>query len=111
MSIKDKQAIARELRNNMTFEEIKLYKCFFKADNIHVRRQYIIEPYVVDFCVVEKKLIIELDGNDHFSYYGRQHDKIRDDYLRSKGYRVLRFENSLVRDNFEKVCNKIEKYL
>ena len=102
---------AAECRKNMTTEELKLYFNFFKAEGIRVRRQYRIGSYLADFCVPEKKLVIELDGNEHFSYNGQEYDRQRDEFMKSKGYKVLRFENRQIRDRFEIVCEKIEKYL
>lgn len=99
------------MRTGMTPEELHLYLDFFRYEKIKVRRQALIGGYIADFLVPHKKLIIELDGKDHFTYAGRLYDEKRDRFLKSQGYTVLRFENREVRQNFEKVCLKIEKYL
>ena len=101
-------ARARALRKNMTPEELSLYINYFKFEGIRVRRQEPIGCYIVDFLVPDKKLIIELDGNEHFSYNGMLYDKKRDEILKSLGYTVLRFENEQVRNNFSRVCEKID---
>ena len=54
------------------------------------RREYPIPPYTVDFCCVELKLIVEVDGEDHFTVEGREHDEKRDRFLRDRGYEVVR---------------------
>src|SRR5688572_29741119 len=54
------------------------------------RREYPIPPYTADFCCVELKLILEIDGVEHFADDGRQRDRVRDDFLEGQGYRVVR---------------------
>ena len=80
---------ARSLRKDMTDAERKLWRCLRggQLDGFRFRRQHPIPPYVVDFCCVEKKLIIELDGSQH----GEATDAGRTRFLESQGWRVLRF--------------------
>ena len=54
------------------------------------RREYPIPPYTVDFCCVELKLVIEVDGEHHFTGEGHHHDQRRDRFLADLGYQVLR---------------------
>jgi very-short-patch-repair endonuclease len=54
------------------------------------RREYAIPPYTADFCCVELKLILEIDGADHLTDDGRQRDRVRDAFLKRRGYRVMR---------------------
>ena len=54
------------------------------------RREYPIPPYTADFCCVELKLILEVDGADHLTEDGRQRDRVRDEFLNNQGYRVVR---------------------
>ena len=54
------------------------------------RREYSIRPFTVDFCCVALKLIVEVDGETHFTEKGKQQDRRRDHYLRQLGYEVLR---------------------
>ena len=54
------------------------------------RREYVIEPYTTDFCCVALKLIVEVDGKDHFTETGLEHDQVRDQYLSDRGYVILR---------------------
>jgi very-short-patch-repair endonuclease len=53
-------------------------------------REYAIPPYTADFCCVELKLILEIDGADYLTEDGRQRDRVRDDFLNRHGYRVMR---------------------
>ena len=67
-----------------------------------VRREYPIPPYTADFCCVELKLIVEVDGDHHFTAGGAAHDQRRDQYLRQLGYGVLRIPGyEILRDGFE----------
>ncbi|HEY2828208.1 MAG TPA: endonuclease domain-containing protein [Pirellulales bacterium] len=54
------------------------------------RREYPIPPYTVDFCCVELKLVLEIDGTDHFTAKGKQRDRVRDEVLERQDYRVVR---------------------
>jgi very-short-patch-repair endonuclease len=58
--------------------------------NQKFRREYPIPPYTTDFCCVELKLILEVDGADHLTGDGRERDRDRDDFLEGQGYRVVR---------------------
>jgi len=67
------------------------------------RRQHGIGQYIVDFYCAEHALIVELDGESHFTAEGNEADKIRTAFLESKGFRVLRFSNLEVMQNKEGV--------
>jgi very-short-patch-repair endonuclease len=71
-----------------------------RFQGLKFKRQVVIEKYIVDFCCNDKKLIIELDGSQHQSSHS---DKIRDDFLKSKGYTVLRFWNNDLDNNIKGV--------
>lgn len=73
------------------------------------RRQHPAGPYIVDFCCVERRLIVEVDGGQH-SEAGSGDEK-RSAYLASFGFKVLRFWNSDVLSNIEEVLGQIEEYL
>ena len=86
----------RALRQNMTDAEIHLWY-YLRARRLNgykFRRQHLIHPYVCDFICLEKKLIIECDGNQHAEE--NNYDKKRNDFLISKGFRVMRFWNDAV---------------
>ncbi len=61
-----------------------------KIDNAKFRREVPIPPYTVDFCCVDLKLIIEIDGQHHFTEEGLGHDQARDRFLENLGYKILR---------------------
>lgn len=104
-----KTAIARRFRNNLTEAEKKLwyYLRSYRKQGIKFRRQQPIGPYFPDFVCLAHKLIVELDGGQHF---GLQADKIRDEWLRKEDYTVLRFWDNEIFENIEGVLEKILKY-
>ena len=100
---------AKILRKNMTKEERHLWYDFLKLLPITVNRQKVVGNYIVDFYCAEAKLVIELDGSQHFENQGRNNDKIRDSYLEKLGLKILRYSNSDVNRNFSGVCEDILK--
>ena len=102
---------AKELRKNMTRHERHLWYDFLKSLPLTVHRQKVIGPYIVDFYIAEKKLVIELDGSQHYDRPGKQADAQRDAYLRDLGLTVLRYANSDVDARFEGVCSDILLHL
>ncbi|MBO5316745.1 MAG: endonuclease domain-containing protein [Clostridia bacterium] len=102
---------SKSLRKNMTKEEKHLWYDFLRKLDITVNRQKVIGNYIVDFCISSAKLVIELDGSQHYDPDSKEYDKQRDDFLRSQGYTVLRFLNRDVNCNFDGVCLQIKKYL
>ena len=102
---------ARRLRQDVTEAERKIWlhlKRLFPGKS-HFRRQTTIGPYFTDFACHAKRLIIELDGGQHAEEVQSQRDAKRDAYLRSNGYRVLRFWNNDVMHNIEGVLEVIAK--
>ena len=98
---------AKSLRKNMTKEERHLWYDFLKTLPIMIHRQKVIGNYIVDFYIAEAKIVIELDGSQHFEAEGQKADAVRDEYLRSLGLTVLRYANSDVNYNFNGVCEDI----
>ncbi len=76
-----------------------------KLGEVNFRRQHAIGPYVVDFCSPAQKLVIEVDGSQHIAQADR--DAERTVFLKSKGYRVLRFWNDAVMNDIEGVVQTI----
>ena len=99
---------ARKLRNNMTQEERKLWHCFLKSYEVRFLRQKVIENYIVDFYCSRAKLIIELDGSQHFENSAVEYDKRRNKRLESLGFRIIRIPNNLVNQRFREVCEYID---
>ena len=98
---------ARSLRKNMTKEERHLWYDFLKDLPVMVHRQKVIGHYIVDFYIAEAKIVIELDGSQHFDDEGKQKDFERDAYLQAQGLTVLRYANSDINKNFQSVCQDI----
>jgi very-short-patch-repair endonuclease len=103
---------AIELRKELTPAERKLWT-MIRNDQLGVnfRRQHAIGNYIPDFVCIQKQLIIELDGSQHLEQ--EEYDKERTQYLKSQGYKVIRFWNNDVMNNIEGVIlvimNALEK--
>ena len=98
---------AKTLRKNMTKEERHLWYDFLKPLPVMVHRQKVIGNYIVDFYIADAKLIIELDGSQHYTDQGSAQDQARDAYLASLGLQVVRYANSDVNQRFGAVCEDI----
>jgi len=98
---------AQQLRKEMTKEERHLWYDFLKPLPISVNRQKIIGKYIVDFYCSSAKLVIELDGSQHYETNGIIADKERDKFLCDLGLVIKRYSNNDVNNNFEDVCNDI----
>lgn len=72
---------------------------------IKFRRQYLIGPYIVDFCSLQGRVVIELDGGEHSEQI--EADRKRTAYLASRGFRVLRFWNDQVLKETDAVLDQI----
>jgi len=100
---------AKHLRRAMTRAEILLWR-YLKAhhlDGLAFRRQAPMGKYVVDFVCHSARIIVELDGETHDFDERQQHDAVRDAWLASRGYHVLRFTNEDVLSNLEGVLTVI----
>ena len=102
---------AQALRRNMTKEERHLWYDFLKSLPCTVHRQKVIGPYIADFYCAAGKLVIELDGSQHYDPAGHSADAQRDAYLRSLGMTVVRYSNLEIQQNFEGVCTDILQHL
>ena len=92
---------AQTLRKNMTPEEKHLWYDFLKRLPLTVHRQHNIKNYIVDFYIAEKKLVIEIDGEQHDDPDHKAADERRDRSLSELGITVLRIPNERIRKNFE----------
>ncbi|MBQ7667795.1 MAG: endonuclease domain-containing protein [Clostridia bacterium] len=102
---------SQELRINMTKEERHLWYDFLNKLPITFNRQKVIGNYIVDFYCASKKLVLELDGSQHYMSEGRKNDLERDAYFNELGIKVLRFSNLDVNKNFNGVCREINRYI
>ena len=101
---------AGDLRHNLTPAEQKLWAALRNDQlGVNFRRQHAIGPFVTDFCCIQKKLIIELDGGQHLEQ--EQYDQGRSQYLQAKGYRVLRFWNNDALNDLNAVIAAIQAAL
>lgn len=102
---------AQKLRRAMTKEERHLWYDFLKTLSVTISRQKVIGPYIVDFYCASAKLVIELDGSQHYEETGIASDQERDQYLSGLGLRVLRYSNADIHQRFSGVCEDILKYI
>ena len=102
---------AKKLRREMTKEERHLWYDFLKSLPETFHRQKVIGKYIVDFYCASAKIVIELDGSQHYDDEGLLSDKERDRYLDSLGITVLRYSNLEVNQNFTGVCEDILNHL
>ena len=102
---------ARELRKNMTREEKQLWYQFLRTHPLRFLRQKVIDNYIVDFYCHEARLVIELDGSQHYEKDGLLRDQIRTERMEQRGLTVLRIPNNAVWENFEGVCAYIDEAL
>lgn len=98
---------SQTLRKNMTKEERHLWYDFLKQLPETVQRQKIIGNYIVDFYCAQAKIVIELDGSQHYEDAKIVKDRSRDQWLGERGILVLRYANSDIHLNFEGVCEDI----
>ena len=99
---------AKELRKNMTKEERHLWYDFLRGYPVRFLRQKVFGNYIVDFYCAKAKLVIELDGSQHYEPSGIEHDSLRSLYLESLGLKVLRIPNNEISRNFRGVCEYID---
>ncbi len=102
---------ARNLRADSTDTERRLWQLLraHRFLNYKFRRQQPVGPYIVDFICFDAKLVIELDGGQHAE--AKELDQLRDDWLQSEGYRVLRVWNNELLENETGVMEKILEML
>jgi very-short-patch-repair endonuclease len=102
---------ARELRKNFTEAENRMW--YFlrnrQLNGYKFNRQYVVEPYIVDFICRAKNIIIEIDGGHHAE--NLTYDQERTLFLEAKEYKVLRFWNNEVLNNITGVLEMILKSL
>ena len=100
---------AKELRKSMTKEERHLWYDFLRSYPVRFSRQKILGKYIVDFYSASAKLVIELDGSQHYEDAGREYDEKRDKYLSEYGVKIIRIPNNAVNENFEGVCEFLDR--
>src|SRR3990172_12937668 len=98
---------ARALRKELTPAERKLWAHLRgdKLNEVNFRRQHAIGKYIVDFCSVKEKLVIELDGSEHIEQ--AEYDAERSRFLESRGYKVIRFWNNQIMNDINGVIRAL----
>ena len=106
------KANARKNRREMTLAESLLWDCL-KAEipDCHFRRQYVIGDYIADFACLSRQLVIEVDGEYHFTDEQQLLDEARTEFLNKRGFYVMRFTNQEVMNNIDNVIKSIEDFL
>jgi len=105
--------IAQKLRAHPTVAERRLWNLIrhFRTNGYHFRKQVALGPYVADFACLHANLVIEVDGDTHFTNAAARRDTVRDSYLHARGLSVLRFTNDDVKTNPDGVYTVIANYL
>ena len=99
---------AKQLRKEMTKEERHLWYDFLRRYPVRFSRQKVLGKYVADFYCAEAKLVIELDGSQHYEGINVEKDSERTAFLEGYGLRVIRIPNNEVNGNFRGVCEYID---
>ena len=103
---------ARDMRKNMTPEERKLWYLYLKQHPcFRFRRQEIIGPYIADFYCAASRLIIEIDGSQHFDEDALAYDTARTAFFSANQIQVIRFTNADINQRFSNVCETVEHVL
>lgn len=105
---KELTPLAKQLRREMTKEERHLWYDFLRTYPIRFSRQKVLGRYIVDFYSAKAKLVIELDGSQHYETDRVEKDAERTAFLNGYGLQVIRIPNHEVNENFEGVCAYID---
>jgi very-short-patch-repair endonuclease len=105
---KNFKPLAAKLRNSSTKEENHLWYDYLRTYPVRFNRQRIIGAYIADFFCPKAKLIIEIDGSQHYEEKAIEYDIVRTEYIERLGLKVLRFTNLDIKQDFEGVCKAID---
>ncbi len=100
---------AKMLRKNTTRHEKHLWYDYLSKYPVRWFRQKIIDDFIVDFYCSKANLVVELDGSQHYTEQGVAYDNERTAIIESYGFKVIRFSNYDIDNNFEGVCMEIDK--
>ncbi|WP_265822219.1 endonuclease domain-containing protein [Geovibrio ferrireducens] len=106
------KSFSRALRKNMTDAELLIWSKIRRKQikGLQFYRQKVIENYILDFYCPASKLVIEIDGGQHFSEEAIHKDNERDRFLLRHGFKVLRFSNTEVLTNIDGVVQAIYEH-
>ena len=102
------KALSQNLRKNQTEQERRLWYQYLRNHPCRFRRQYVIGNYIVDFYCHRARLVIELDGSQHYTSQGLAYDRERTAMLSKYDLSVLRFTNYDIDHHFDAVCRRID---
>ena len=102
---------ARKLRREMTPHERKLWYLFLQKHPVKIYKQRIVDRFVVDFYCASAKLVIEIDGSQHYEEKGAAYDVERTAVLESYGLKVVRYSNREIDREFSAVCEQIDQII
>ena len=100
--------LAKNLRKNATTQEKHLWYDFLSTYEVRFQRQKAIDHFIADFYCHKAKLVIEIDGSQHYTEEGRQKDEYRTEILEGYDLKVIRFTNHQIDTNFRGVCAYID---
>ena len=100
--------LAKNLRKSATPEERHLWYDFLSKYKIRFQRQKAIDNFIADFYCHRARLIIEIDGSQHYTKIGKQKDEFRTEILEGYDLRIIRFTNNQINTNFRGVCEYID---
>ena len=100
---------AKRLRKEATPQENHLWYDFLRCYDVRFQRQKPIGNYIVDFYCFRAKLVVEIDGSQHFTAEEQAYDQQRTAYLEQLGLRVLRVSNRQINEEFRAVCEYIDR--
>ena len=101
---------AKRMRKNMTPWELRLWGLCLRKLPLRFKRQHLLGTYIVDFYCAKAKLVVEIDGGQHYYDDDTQNkDAERDEFLKSQGLTILRFSDTHIHYFFESVCAEIYK--
>ena len=101
--------VAKILRRNMTRHEKRLWYDFLQQYPIKIYKQRIVDNYIADFYCHSARLVIELDGSQHYTDDGQSRDQARTEVIEKYNLAVLRFSNKDIDERFDAVCLLIDK--
>ena len=108
---KELTSLSKNLRRNMTPQERDLWYQYLRHHPFKFTRQKVLGKYIADFYCASAKLVIELDGSQHYDEKGMEADRERTQFLMQYGIRVLRIPNNAVSQNLRGVCDYIDAIL
>ena len=100
---------ARFLRREMTRHEKHLWYDFLQHYPIKIYKQRIIDNFIADFYCHKARLVIELDGSQHYTPEGKSYDEARTEIINQYGIKVIRYSNLDIDEKFDGVCFEIDK--